>query len=131
MTILEKQHYIWVYRSSHITLISFFYSLYQAQYGLAFIPGSIFITSLLYWKKPDYSYRRYLDMAVVKMSMVYQWSTAYSYRYGTYYYMINVVAMLCYLMGIYLYKKKQNWNSARSHMIAHLLANISHVVLVS
>ena len=95
------------------------------------MPGFVFITSLLFWRKPDYSFRRYLDMAAVKTCMVYQWYMAYYAPYGHYYYIINTSAMLCYFMGIYWYKKKNNWNSARSHMLGQLLVNITNIILVS
>ncbi len=114
-----------------MTLLAFFYTLYQREYIAASIPGFVFITSLLFWRRPDYSFRRYLDVATVKTCMVYQWYMAYYAPYGQYYYIMNTTAVLCYFMGIYWYKKKKNWNSARSHMIGQVFANIANVLLVS
>ena len=130
-TILEKNHYIWIYRSSHLALISFLYSLYQAHYTLAIVPCSVFITSLLYWQKPDYSYRRTLDMVVVKTCGIYQYYVAYSAPYGRYYYMANTVGLVCYLAGIHYYSKKYFWASTLAHIGLHVFANIANVLIVS
>ena len=130
-TILEKEQYICIYNTSYLLLTSFFYAIYRNHYNLAIVPGSVFISSIHYWKKPDYSYRRYLDMTIVKMGLVYQCYIAYNAEYGNMYYILVSTAMMFYPVGIYYYNKKDYWKSTYSHIILHLVANVANIVLYS
>ena len=64
-TILNLEQSTAIYYVSHILLISSVYAFYQKHYHLFIAPAAIFVTSIHYWKKPDYSYRRYLDIFTV------------------------------------------------------------------
>lgn len=127
--ILDKTQYMCIYRISYLSLLSFAYALYRTHYHLALVPGSVFLTSIHYWKYPTYSYRRYLDMVVVKISLFYQLYTAWNAEYGNAYYTIMTVALAFYPLGVYYYNKKDYWNSTYAHMLLHLLANIGNIVL--
>ena len=100
-------------------------------YNLAIVPGSVFITSIHYWKRPDYSYRRYLDMVVVKTALIYQNYVAYNAEYSTIYYTILLFALLSYPVGIYYYHKKDYWKSTYAHISLHIIANVGNIVLYS
>ena len=130
-TILDKEQYIYIYNTSYLSLLSFIYAIYRNHYNLAAVPGSVFLTSIHYWKKPDYSYRRYLDMAVVKTALVYQHYIAYNAEYSKIYYTIFLLAMASYPIGIYYYNKKDYWKSTYAHILLHLLANIGNIILYS
>jgi hypothetical protein len=130
-TILEKEQYIILYRVSYLSLFSAVYAFYRAHYHLAIVPGSVFLSSIHYWKKPDYSYRRYLDMTVVKSAVIYQHYMAYNAEYANMYYTILYIAMLSYPIGLYYYNKKDYWKSTYAHMMLHIMANIGNIVLYS
>jgi hypothetical protein len=130
-TILEKEQYIILYRVSYLSLFSALYAFYMTHYSLAIVPGSVFLSSIHYWKKPDYSYRRYLDMAVVKTAVIYQHYMAYNAQYANMYYGILYVAMLSYPIAVYYYNKKDYWKSTYAHMMLHIIANIGNIVLYS
>jgi hypothetical protein len=130
-TILEKEQYIVLYRVSYLSLFSALYAFYRTHYHLVIVPGSVFLSSIHYWKKPDYSYRRYLDMAVVKSAVIYQHYMAYNAQYANTYYAILYIAMLSYPIAIYYYNKKDYWASTYAHMILHIIANIGNIVLYS
>ena len=130
-TILEKEQYTVLYRVSYLSLFSAVYAFYREHYHLAIVPGSVFLSSIHYWKKPDYSYRRYLDMTVVKSAVIYQHYMAYNAEYANMYYTILYIAMLSYPIGLYYYNKKDYWKSTYAHMMLHIVANIGNIVLYS
>ena len=130
-TILEKEHYTAIYRVSYLSLFSALYAFYRGHYNLVVVPGSVFLSSIHYWKKPDYSYRRYLDMTVVKSAVIYQHYIAYNAEYANMYYTILCIAMLSYPVGVYYYNKKDYWKSTYAHMMLHIMANIGNIVLYS
>lgn len=131
MTILERDQYMLIYRVSHLSLISFLYALYRSQYSLVIVPGSVFLTSTLYWHKPDYSWRRYLDMAVTKTCFIYQGIMAYNAEFSTEYYLLIAIAISFYPIGLLYYKKGDTWRSTYSHVMLHILANIANLSLYS
>jgi hypothetical protein len=126
-----ERPYMLIYKVSHLSLFSFFYALYMQQNALAIVPGSVFLTSTLYWYKPDYSWRRYLDMAVVKSCFVYQGIMAYTADFGPEYYAIILVAISFYPIGILYHKKGDTLSSTYSHVMLHILANLANIVLYS
>ena len=130
-TILEEQQYSLIYRTSYLSLLSSLYAIYRCHYAVSLLPASIFLTSIHYWKKPDYSYRRYLDMAVVKSAIVCQHYVAYNAQYANIYYGIFAVGLFAYPIGIYYYQKKDYWKSTYAHMALHLMANIGSMILYS
>jgi hypothetical protein len=129
METLERP-YMLIYKVSHLSLLSFFYALYMQQNALAIVPGSVFISSTLYWYKPDYSWRRYLDMAVVKSCFVYQGIIAYTADFAAEYY-AALVAISFYPIGILYHKKGDTQSSIYAHVMLHIFANLANIVLYS
>jgi len=128
-TILKKEQYTLIYKFSYLSLISSIYATYNNHYHLAICPGSIFITSIYYWKNPDYSYRRYLDMVVVKTSIIYQYYMSYNAQYMIIYNIILTLGILGYIIGIYYYHKKDYWKSTYADISLHILENIANIIL--
>jgi len=130
-TILEREQYSLLYYVSYLSFLSFFYAIYAKQYSLCVVPGSVGITSVLYWYKPDYSWRRYLDMTVTKACVIYQFTMAYSSVYAVPYYSITGLGILFYPIGVYYYSKKDYWASTYAHIALHVFANIGNIILYS
>ena len=103
--------------------------LYKGHYDLVLVPGGVFLTSINYWHKPDYSWRRYVDMVYVKMAVSYQMYRAYNAENARLYYFILFFSIFCYKIGNYYYKKKMYWHSTYSHSMLHIIANLSNFVL--
>ena len=82
---LDKNNYIYMYRTSHLFLISFLYGMLRKHYSVSIVPGLIFLGSINYWKNPDYSYRRYLDIGITISGVIYQNYTAYNAQYANIY----------------------------------------------
>ena len=130
-TILLPEQYELIYRVSWLSLGSTLYALYNKHYTLWFVPGSIFLASINYWRKPDYSWRRYLDIVIAKSMVAYQLSMAYKSENAQLYYTVIIVALSFYPMGIYYYRQQDWWGSTHSHIMLHLLCNVGNVILYS
>jgi hypothetical protein len=129
-TILERQQYIHIYRTSHLFLISSLYAVYRGYYTIAIAPCAVFLTSINYWRRPDYSWRLYLDLTVVRSAILYQTILAYNAEYAVIYYSLFTTAIL-YPLGVYYYSKKDYWKYTYIHMTCHILANIGNCILYS
>ena len=130
-TILQREQYILIYRVSYFSLISSLYALYRGHYHLVMVPASVFLSSINYWRKPDYSYRRYLDMIVVKTAVSYQHYMVYNTDNAMLYYAIVYIGLLSYPIGIYYYNKGDYWKSTYFHIFLHIISNIGNIVLYS
>jgi hypothetical protein len=129
--ILYPEQYNLLFQVSFLSLGSSLYALYHGHYSLALCPGGVFLTSINYWRKPDYSWRRYLDMACVYSALMYQLYKAYDSQYNIEYYTVMLFAASFYPLGVYYYKKKQYWHSTYAHGALHVLSNVANVVLYS
>ena len=129
--ILPQNHYMFIWRVSFLSFFVSMYALYNRHYDLALVPGGVFITSINYWRKPNYSWRRYVDISYVKMSLLYQLVRAYNAQYARQYYILVLIAMCFYPLGIFLYKKKLYWYSTYAHIMLHIIGNLSNTVLYS
>ena len=127
--ILYPEQYNLIWRISFLSLFSSIYALRNKQYDLMLVPGGIFITSITYWYKPDYSWRRTLDMTYVKLALCYQIIRGYKSVYFNLYCIVLSCSLFSYMLGIYFYKKRQLWKSTYSHCMLHILANIATIIL--
>ena len=130
-TILPYNQYILIYRSSFITFFTFLYALYMKLYLISIFPGSIFLTSINYWKKPMYSYRRTLDIVVVTTSISCQHYLAYNSQYQEIYYFLFLIGQILYLLGKYYYNKKEYLISTYLHISFQAISNFATVILCS
>jgi hypothetical protein len=131
MAILEPKYYIVIYRTSYFCLLSAVYAFYRKHYYLSIGPASIFLTSIHYWKNPDYSYRRYLDMVVVKTVLACHIYLARNAQFWKEYYIMLFLACLSYPIGIYYYKKNDHCKSTFFHILVHVIGNIGNIILYS
>ena len=136
--IMKREYYSCIYRISFLSFLSSIYAIYCDCYDLAVVPGGVFLTSVNYWRRPTYGWRRNLDMGYVASALIYQ----NYHAYHSYYYMMNLdqsIALLylalmlfgigCYPTSIYLHKKKDIWGSTYVHCLLHVVANVANMVL--
>lgn len=122
----EQSAFIW--KASWASL----YALKTGHYDLAIIPGGVFVTSLNYWRNPDFlSWRRHVDVSYVQLALVYQMVRAYNAEYAKLYYLTMVLGMSCYPISYHYYYKKQYWRSTYMHSCVHVISNIANVILYS
>jgi hypothetical protein len=129
--LLAKKYSIYLYNSGHLFLLSFLYALHRKHYQLAIVPGSIFLTSIQYWKNPTYSFRRDLDIVVVHTSIGYQHYMAYNAKYANLHFVIYLTAAIFFPISIYYYNKKNYWLATFLHMTLHILSNSANIILYS
>jgi hypothetical protein len=129
--IVNKEQSVLIWRTSFLSLASCLYATYRGHYSLALVPGSVFLSSINYWHAPDYSWRRYVDMAVVKGAVTYQHYYAYSAEHAVPYYTLLTAAMLFYPVGIYYYRQGDHWTSTYAHILLHVIANAGNIYLYS
>ena len=129
-TLLEKEQYILIYRVSYLTLCTALYAIYRKYYILSSLPTFIFLSSINYWRYPTYSWRRTLDIIVVKSSFLIQDIVVYNAEYANLYYCIHMLTLICYISGLY-YHDKNTWVSTYCHLSVHVVANIGNIVLYS
>ena len=69
---LGPEYSKWLWRSSWMHSISCIVALSVPVYDCALPPGIVFITSLNYWRRPDYGWRRYTDIVCVQLGLWWQ-----------------------------------------------------------
>jgi len=126
---LPQAHFL--YRLSHISLISGTYGMYRGYYDLAMVPIGIYFTSINYWKYPKAtSIRRYVDISYVILSFTYQHTrTMYAENMIPYWGFI-LMAFLCYPLGRY-FKNENAWIGTFFHSGCHIFSNIANIIIYS
>lgn len=120
-----------IWRVSFLSMLSCSYALYRGHYALALVPGGVLMTSLNYWRKPTYGWRRNLDITFVWSALIYQNIRAYHMKNAVPYYHLMIFGASLYPISNYLHKKKYYWSSTYVHCMLHIVANISNMVLYS
>lgn len=140
--------------SKYILLVSYLsactalLAVYMQLYDLCFVPFLVFATSINYWRWPDYSYRRYVDIAVVQLGIWYQSVRAQQAPepYRTLFYSTLFCACLCFAPAMYFVERPPNhdWQkfldssvrvhrrlaiSTLFHVLCHVLGNVSNCIL--
>ena len=130
----KSKQSILLYRTSHLFLISSCYAFIQQQYIFALLNNCVFLTSINYWRKPIYSWRRTLDIIVVNTAVIYKHIMVYNSNiYNPYnrqlYYFIFFTGSIAYPISIYCYNKRYYWLAVYLHMLLHIMGNIANIVL--
>ena len=131
--IMKRKYYSCIFRVSFLSFLSSIYAIYCECYDLAPVPGGVFLTSVNYWRRPTYGWRRNLDMGYVTCAVIYQNYRAYymTSEIVWWYYFFMFLGVICYPVSVYLYKKKDLWGSTYVHCLLHVVANIANVLLYS
>ena len=105
--IMKRKYYSCIFRVSFLSFFSSIYAIYCECYDLAPVPGGVFLTSVNYWRRPTYGWRRNLDMGYVTCAVVYQNYRAYymTSEMVWWYYFFMFLGVICYPVSVYLYKK--------------------------
>lgn len=120
-----------IYYVSFSSFLSCGYAVYRGHYDLSLVPLLVGITSVLYWKHPDYSWRRYVDMFVVQVTLWYSVYRAWGSENMIPYYLLKSFAIGVFLVGLVMYQKRRLYLSTYCHCSLHIIANISNIVLYS
>jgi len=129
--ILYPKQYNLIYKVSFISLCSSIYAIYKGYYNLCIVPGGVFLTSINYWRNPTNSWRKYIDIGYVSLSLSYQCIMVYNFKYSRIYYITVCIALSLYPISIYYYNKKKYWYSTYAHCMVHIIGNVSNFILYS
>lgn len=127
--ILEKPQYMLIFKISFLLIPIPIIAFYNGYTDCSLIAGTIFLTSVNYWRKPICSWRREADMFAVKYGAIYHIIRAYQSEYMVMYYILLLFAVFCYPISYYLYNEKKYWASTYIHCLLHLLANFTNGLL--
>ena len=128
--VLPPNQYWFLWKISWFSLGSASFAIYRGYYDLALVPLGVWLTSINYWRYPDYSWRRYLDIGYVHCSLIYQLTRAYNAEYWIPYFIILSIGIICFPISIYFHKKN-SWLSTILHGMVHIFGNISNIILYS
>jgi hypothetical protein len=123
--------YTLLWKTSFIALTSFFTAVYNKKYYCSLVPLIVFFTSINHWRKPEYSWRRNIDVFCVRTGLVVNLIVAYNSQYYKLYYPVVFAASSCYPISIFLYNRKKIWASVYVHACLHILGNASCMILYS
>lgn len=119
-------------RLAWLSFISGLYALYREYYDLSAVPLGVWLTSLNYWRLPEYkSWRRTMDMFYVHVSLAYQLFRARNAEYGLVYYLIIAFAVTFFPISWKYHSKGMTHAGALFHGLVHVFGNVSNVILYS
>lgn len=101
--ILCPEQYKFIWNTSWSSLASVTYAIYRGHYSLSMVPGSVLLSSLNYWRLPNSSFRKYLDMSVVAVSLSYQLFRSIGAQHASLHYLLMMISIACYPAGIFFY----------------------------
>lgn len=117
--------YLW--RLSWLSLLSAAVALARGHADLCLVPLSVWATSALYWWRPDYSWRRYLDIGCVQVALWYQCYRAVQAQHALAYFSLTLAGMPFFPLGACL--AASPWSSALCHGMVHILGNAANICL--
>jgi len=88
---------------SFLALFSFITAIYLGKYYASIPAFSVFITSILFWSKPEEKWRMYIDIVVVQLALYYSIYYAYtnmSYQKFCRYFTVLGVSLIYFLVAI-------------------------------
>jgi len=129
--VIPKKQANYLFALSWVSLASGLYAIYRGYYDLSAVPLGVWLTSINYWRHPDYSWRRYFDMAYVHLAMIFQIWRAVGAENMKEYYILLAVACLFFPIGVYFHQNNNQWGSTICHGQVHVFGNISNFVLYS
>ena len=126
----DQSGFLW--NLSWLSLASGVYGITQGHYNLVVVPIGVWITSINYWRSPDYSWRRYMDIYFVHISLSYHLFLSLHAEYRFQYWVCLGAAIAFYPLGCYLHLHNESLSlSTLCHGMVHILGNVSNVILYS
>jgi len=127
--ILQTSHCNFLKAMSGLTFMCGLYGFYKNQYILATFPLVVVVTSLNYWRKPEYGWRRNIDIATVLTGVSIYLYTSFKTNQQRMYGTNMCICGGLYGLSWYLYKKGYNWLSTISHGSIYVVLNTANVLL--
>lgn len=104
---------------------------YYSNADIAAISLLVLMSSLVYWHKPTYGWRRNTDMICVFIGITHNMYCASSATNPNSYYFFTALGVNIYGIGWYYYKRGELHKSIYMHSLVHICANIANTCLAS
>ena len=115
-----------LFRSCFLTAASVLAALWSAQYAFALVSSAVLASSVNYWRRPVYGWRRRIDIGTVAAGGAYQLYRAHDSTRCAAYVATCLFAAACYAMG----RTSGNYNRSTAwHVGVHLCANGGNIIL--
>jgi len=125
-----QYNYLW--HTSWSFLLTTCYTVYVQKYNFVIFPGTIFVTSLNYWRKPRYnSWERTLDVSCVHSSVIYNIFRSVGAEYAYQFYLYISIGLFCYILSNYNHDQKRLYLSSLFHSLVHVFGNVAVIYLYS
>ncbi len=131
MQLIRQEEAYLIWRTSWVCILSTLYAAYRGHWELVPVPGGVFLTSILYWSKPNDMFYRRLDMTYVISSFMYQNYIAWGAENALPYYVLYIITCACFPISRYLFQAGYRWESFYIHAMMHILANLCNCILYS
>jgi len=127
--ILPRQQYMYLWALAWMSFASAVVAVARGYWDLAIVPAGVWLTSILYWHKPDYSWRRYVDMGWVQLALWYQVYRAVGAENMVPFYVIMAFAVASFPVGVYFHGRREVWLCTLCHGVVHILGNVGNMTL--
>ena len=136
----EKEQFVVSPENARITFCTSFVALstlalaavLRVYDGIA-VTTLVFLTSVNYWRRPVYGFRRNLDIAAAGVCLAYQTLRSFSVEplYQAGYLTSSYAGVVIYFIGLYLSRRNRRHETtgAYMHAITHALGNVGNVFL--
>ena len=126
----DIDQYKWLYLTSCFPLVVSVYAFFRGYPIISFLQFSIYLSSINFWRLPDYSWRRYVDFAVVKLCILYQniYLVAGAENARAFYGIFSV-GVLAYALSFYFHAIGKIWFSVYVHIFMHTLSALGCIYL--
>jgi len=145
---LPASHSKWLFGVSWLSFVTAFLCAYCGLWDLLIVPLGVGINSVNYWRKPDYGWRRYVDIIFIQFAIPYSCYKAYACAepYRSMYYVCLVVGIsffgnacrLCcrpahgrwsdFCKGHPEDARRLAWSTA-NHFLLHVMCNVGNAAL--
>lgn len=123
--IVLPEQYNFICKISLMMLLSAFNGLYHGHYDIFVLITIVQFTSILYWSKPQYNWKRNVDMIASNATVLYHCVRAYGSENGILFYTFTSLGAFCYCLSWkYLYQNKY-WHSTYLHSGVHIFFNMA------
>jgi hypothetical protein len=129
--IVNKEQSTLIWRAAHLHLLSSLYAVYNGHYLVSLFPGIIYLSSIAYWYKPDYSWRLYLDLVIVRSAILTHNILIYNAERANIYYTVFLTGGALYPVGRYYFNRGDYWKYVYIHVILYFIANAANIYLYS
>lgn len=129
--LLPRAQYVLLWRVSFLSFLSGVVALVTSHSDLCFVPFGVWLTSINYWRKPDHSWRRYVDIVYVQCALWYQIWRAVGAEHAAAYYALTLTGIVCFFVGAHHRhtSKSGGWLATLWHVGVHVFGNAGNIVL--